>query len=85
MTTLTVRQMPVVVVPADATVDMARVHRLLRGSIAALDPDECIEAERDASTGEELSLFREAEDAKPKARSRRTQSRSTRGGAKRWH
>jgi len=31
--------MPVVVVPADATVDMARVHRLLRGSIAALDSD----------------------------------------------
>lgn len=38
MTTLTVRTMPIVVVPADAEVDLASVHRLLRESIAALDP-----------------------------------------------
>ncbi len=35
---MTVRTMPIVVVPADAEVDVARVHRLLRESIAALDP-----------------------------------------------
>ncbi len=39
MTTLTVRQMPIVVVPTGAEVDLSRVHRLLRESIAALDPD----------------------------------------------
>ena len=39
MTTLTVRTMPIVVVPADAKVDLTRVHRLLRECIAALGPD----------------------------------------------
>ena len=39
MKSMTVRTMPIVVVPAGAEVDVARVHRLLRESIAALDPD----------------------------------------------